>query len=65
MSTEELPFSFEKRINARVYEEIVDEAKMNVREYPLKYENFSHYVRVALVRLNNFHKEQKADDKKR
>lgn len=47
---------FETKISVRVFDDIVQEAKKNAAEKG-EYENFSHYVRVALIKLNKMHSE--------
>ena len=48
---------FEETISFRCFSDVLREARMNATINPDRYENFSHYVRVALINLNNKHKE--------
>lgn len=49
--------NFEVITSFRVFEDVLEEAKKNVREHPGQYENLSHYIRAAIVQLNNKHRE--------
>lgn len=46
----------EKMISVRVFDEVLEEARANVMAHSDTYENMSHYVRVALMRLNAHHR---------
>lgn len=49
--------TLEVTISARIFSDIVEEAKKHVAGNPTQYDNFSHYVRAALIRLNRHHRE--------
>lgn len=57
MAIEEKRDRLETVVGVRVFSDIVEEAKANVEDARLEYENFSHYVRAALIRLNRYHRE--------